>query len=93
MVPQEIKGWNWGAFLLGVIWGAGNNVWWSLLLLIPYFGAVWIFVMGVKGSEWAWESKRWDSIEHFKRTQKKWRDWGIGITAISALIVFIIALS
>lgn len=92
VVPQEIKGWNWGAFLLGLIWGAGNNVWWSLLILIPYFDIVWIFVMGVKGSEWAWKSKRWYSIEHFKRTQKKWRDWGIGITVIFALIVFIIAL-
>ncbi len=93
VVPHKIKGWNWGACLLGVIWGAGNNVWWSLLIFIPYFNFVWFFVMGVKGSEWAWKSKRWDSIEHFKRTQKKWRDWGIGITAISFLIGFIIALS
>ncbi|MFC1991407.1 hypothetical protein ACFLVC_01570 [Chloroflexota bacterium] len=52
-----------GAYLLDVIWGAGNNVWWSLLLFIPFFDIVWIFVMGVKGSEWAWQSKRWISIE------------------------------
>ena len=90
VVPQEIKGWNWGAFLLGVIWGAGNNVWWSLLLLIPYLNMVWSFVMGVKGSEWAWRSKRWDSIEHFKKTQKKWRDWGIGLTVFVILIYIII---
>ena len=94
VIPQEIKGWNWGAFLLGIIWGAGNNVWWSLLLFIPYFDIVWVFVMGIKGSEWAWKSKRWDSIEHFKKTQKKWRNWGIGITAMFiVLMVFIIALS
>jgi len=93
VVPQEIKGWNWGAFLLGVIWGAGNNVWWSLLTFIPYFDIIWIFVMGAKGNEWAWRSKKWDSIEHFKNTQKKWRNWGIGICAIIALIWFIIALS
>ena len=93
VVPQEIKGWNWGAFLLGLIWGAGNNVWWSLILFIPYFSVIWMFVIGIKGSEWAWKSKRWDSIEHFKRTQKKWRNWGIGIYAIIALMWFIIALS
>ncbi|MFC1862166.1 MJ0042-type zinc finger domain-containing protein [Chloroflexota bacterium] len=93
VVPQEIKGWNWGAFLLGLVWGAGNNVWWSLLLFIPYFGTVWIFVMGVKGNEWAWKSKKWDSIEHFQKTQGKWRNWGIGIYAFFVLIWFIIALS
>jgi len=27
---------------------------------------VWI-VLGVKGSEWAWQQKRWDSVEHFRR--------------------------
>jgi len=92
VVPREIKGWNWGAYLLGVIWGVGNNVWWSFLLLIPYLDIVWVFVMGVKGSEWAWRSKRWDSVEHFKRTQKKWRNWGIGVTTIGILIGFIIIL-
>ncbi|MEA5569099.1 protein kinase domain-containing protein, partial [Anabaena sp. UHCC 0399] len=25
-VPQEIKGWNWGAFLMGVFWSIGNKV-------------------------------------------------------------------
>jgi DNA-directed RNA polymerase subunit RPC12/RpoP len=93
VVPQEIKGWNWGAFLLGIIWGACNNVWWSLLLFIPYFDIVWVFVMGIKGSEWAWRSKKWDSIEHFKKTQKKWRDWGIGLTVVVILIWFILFLA
>ncbi len=35
IVPDEIKGWNWSAFLLGWIWGIGNHVWVALLTLIP----------------------------------------------------------
>lgn len=26
IVPPEIKGWNWGAFLLGFFWSIGNQV-------------------------------------------------------------------
>ena len=93
VIPNEIRGWNWGAFLLPVIWGAWNNVWWWLLLLIPYFDIIWILVMGAKGSEWAWRSKRWDSVEHFKRTQKKWRNWAIGLTVFWVFIVLIILIA
>ncbi len=84
VIPREISGWNWGAFFLGWIWGIGNNVWIALITLIPYVGFIMSFVLGVKGSEWAWKSKRWDSIEHFKGTQRKWAYWGLG------LIVFVI---
>jgi len=28
-----------------------------------------VFVLGAKGSEWAWAAKKWDSVEDFKRTQ------------------------
>ena len=81
VVPEEIKKWNWGAFLLNWIWGIGNNVWIALLCLIPYVNFIMIFVLGAKGSEWAWQKKRWDSIEHFKNVQKKW--------AIAGLVLFI----
>ena len=93
VVPQEIRGWNWGAFLLGLIWGAGNNVWWSLLLFIPYFNILWTFVMGIKGSEWAWRSKRWESIEHFKGTQATWTKWGVVLFVVPfALFFWLVAL-
>jgi len=81
VVPEEIKKWNWGAFLLPWIWGIGNNVWIALLCFIPYVNFIMIFVLGAKGSEWAWQKKRWDSIEHFKDVQKKW--------AIAGLVLFI----
>jgi hypothetical protein len=76
-VPAEIDRWNWGAFLLNWIWGIGNNTFIALLTLVPFFGTVIMpFVLGAKGSKWAWRNGRWDSVEHFKRVQRSWAIWG-----------------
>lgn len=90
-VPEEVRGWSWGAFILTWIWGVCNGVLISLLCLIPGFGIIWAFVLGVKGNEWSWRYKKWDSVEHFKNTQRPWNIAGIVIFAISmvALIVTI----
>jgi hypothetical protein len=71
-IPPEIRGWNWGAFLLNWIWGVGNNTYIALLTLIPFVGFIMIFVLGAKGNRWAWQNGRWDSVEHFKRVQRRW---------------------
>ncbi len=89
VVPREIQGWNWGACLLGGIWAIGNGVWIGLLAFIPYVGMVMCVVLAVKGNEWAWRSRRWENIEHFKRTQKTWVTWGI-ITAAAGMVVFVL---
>ena len=85
-VPAEIDRWNWGAFLLNWIWGIGNNTYIALLTFVPFFGLIMPFVLGAKGSAWAWRNGRWDSIEHFKRVQRLWAIWGaiiwIGFTAL-----------
>ncbi len=64
---------------------------------MPYFG--WIIslvmsiILGLRGNEWAWQNKRWDSIEHFKRTQRTWMWWGIGVLLLQiALIVAVTVL-
>ena len=44
--PVEIKGWNWGAFLLNFIWAIGNRTWIGLLALIPYGGIVMAVLLG-----------------------------------------------
>ncbi|MBM3154110.1 MAG: zinc ribbon domain-containing protein [Chloroflexi bacterium] len=76
-VPQEIKGLNWGAFFIPLLWGIFNKVWLAVLSLLPMVGVVMSFILLFKGNEWAWQSKHWDSIEQFKRTQRKWMYWGI----------------
>ena len=80
-IPPEIDRWNWGAFFLSWIWGIGNGTPIALLALVPLVGFVMLFVLGARGSRWAWRNKRWDSVEHFKRVQRKW--------AISGLIIWI----
>lgn len=88
-LPAELRGWNWGAFLLNWIWGIGNNVWISLLMFIPGVNIVMWFVLGAKGNEWAWKYKKWNSIEHFKKTQRTWAKWGIIIFAIYVVLLVI----
>jgi len=78
-IPAEIERWNWGAFLLNWIWGIGNNTFIALLVFIPFVGLVMPFVLGAKGSRWAWRNGRWDSVAHFQRVQRKWAIWGVVI--------------
>ena len=76
-VPPEIRRWNWGAFLLNWIWGIGNDTYIALLTMIPLVNIVMPFVLGAKGSEWAWRNKRWRDVAHFKRVQRNWAIAGV----------------
>ncbi|MEE9366894.1 MAG: hypothetical protein V3W44_09425 [Dehalococcoidales bacterium] len=90
-IPEEVRGWNWGAFFLSWIWGVGNNVWIALLAFIPFVNFIMGIVLGIKGNEWAWRNKKWDSIEHFKKTQRTWGIVGIVLIVFSFFIFPIIA--
>ena len=91
VVSEEIsKKFNWGAFLLSWIWGIGNKTWITLIILpvnyIPYIGhlialglQIWF---GIKGNEWAWQNKKFESVEQFHSNQKKWAIIGIIVTII-----------
>ncbi|NEO81656.1 serine/threonine-protein kinase [Moorena sp. SIO4G3] len=76
-VPDEIKGWNWGAFLIPWFWSMTNNVWIGLIAFVPQVGWFMAIALGAKGNEWAWKSRRWRSIEHFKAHQRGWAIAGI----------------
>lgn len=92
-LPDGIKGWSWGAFLLNWVWAAFNGVWIGLLALVPFVGFVMMIVLGVKGREWAWRSKPWESVEHFQRVQRKWSSWGVGLTLIPMVIGILAAIA
>ncbi|GAA0709590.1 hypothetical protein ISN75_01915 [Dyella marensis] len=76
VVPPEIDKWNWGAFFLTWIWGAANNTPIAFLMFVPIVNIPMWVILGIKGSAWAWQNKRWESVEAFKRTQRKWAMWG-----------------
>jgi serine/threonine protein kinase len=78
-IPEEIKGWNWGAFLIPSFWPLTNQVWIGLLSWTPYFGWIIGWFLGARGNEWAWKSRTWRSIEHFKAHQRGWTIAGLFI--------------
>jgi len=91
-VPDEIKGWNWGAFLLSGFWPITNGVWIGLLCWIPQIGWLVAIGLGAKGNELAWKSKKWRSIEHFKAHQRGWAIAGILLGIPISLILWVIGL-
>nr|WP_199044079.1 cytochrome c oxidase assembly factor Coa1 family protein [Dyella sp. ASV24] len=88
VVPPEIDRWNWGAFLLTWIWGIGNGTLIALLMFIPLVNIPMWFVLGAKGSAWAWQNKRWNSVEDFQRTQRTWARWGIVVPVLFVPLLF-----
>lgn len=85
-VPGEIDKWNWGAFLLHWIWGVGNSTYIALLMFVPFVNIVMMFILGAKGSAWAWRNKKWDSVEHFKKVQRQWMTWAVIIYAFFIIV-------
>ena len=90
-VPDVVaKHFNWGAFLLSWIWGIGNKTYITLLSFvagfIPFVGALVVLGMqiwfGIKGNTWAWQNKRFQSVEHFHENQKKWTIAGVIVSFI-----------
>lgn len=76
-IPEEVKHFNWGAFLLNWIWGIMHKKYITLLYfpacLIPIAGPLAISIwFGIEGNKWAWESQQWDSVEKFNQTQQNW---------------------
>lgn len=86
VVPDEIKGWNWGGFFLNWIWSIGNQVWIGLLALIPCVNLVIAILLGVKGSEWAWQNRKFESVDQFKKVQHAWAIWGVAVFVISIVL-------
>ena len=94
-VPDIVaKKFNWGAFLLNWIWGLGNASYITLIIflvaLIPFVGGfamlgcqIWF---GIKGNEWAWQNKKFESVEKFHSYQRKWATAGAIVFAVSILL-------
>jgi hypothetical protein len=86
-LPPELRGWNWGAFLMIWVWGIFNDVWSSLFSLIPGVGFIIMIILGIKGNEWAWKKRKFTSLEEFKAVQKAWSTWAIILFLISVVVL------
>ena len=90
VLPDELRGLNGGAFFLNWIWAIAHSTWLGLLAFVPYIGFVVPFVLLFKGNEWAWQNRKWSSVEQFKATQRIWTIWGVGLTVLAiAFLVFL----
>ncbi|MEQ8665977.1 MAG: cytochrome c oxidase assembly factor Coa1 family protein [Rhodospirillales bacterium] len=78
-LPDEIRGWNWGAFFLNWIWGIGNRTYIALAMFIPVINIFMPFVLGFKGNKWAWRNKEWEDVDHFLRVQRRWSVVGVSL--------------
>lgn len=76
-LPTELHGWNWGAAGFTWIWGVTNSVWISLLTWVPIMNIFWWIVLGIRGTEWAWEAGGYKNPEQFKHRQNNWKIAGI----------------
>lgn len=85
-IPNELRGWNWGAFLLSWVWGIGNHVWFALFALVPGLGLIVNVLLGMKGNQWAWQSRKWESVEHLKRAQKAWARAGVVLIVVTFVL-------
>lgn len=96
-VPPEIRGWNWGAFLLPGFWCFNTQVWIGLLAWVLYVNLPMHFILGAKGNEWAWRSRQWRSVQDFKANQRAWARAGIivdgSVFALMFLAIVIAGLS
>ncbi|WP_235983899.1 cytochrome c oxidase assembly factor Coa1 family protein [Mesorhizobium neociceri] len=93
-IPPELDRWNWGAFFLNWIWGIGNSTFIALLMFVPLVNIVMLFVLGAKGSRWAWQNVSWRDAEHFRRVQRNWAIAGfslfvVGLFSIAAVAVLV----
>ena len=87
-VPEEILGWNWGAFFMPWFWLWTNQVWVGFFCFVPQIGWIMAIALGAKGNEWAWRSRRWRSIEQFKAHQRGWAISGLLIGAPISIMLW-----
>ncbi|MCW5317601.1 protein kinase [Nostoc sp. KVJ3] len=92
-VPEEILGWNWGAFLMPWLWMWPNQVWCGIFCFVPQISGLMSIALGAKGNEWAWKSRRWRSIEQFKAHQRGWAIAGVLIGGPISIMLWVTAIA
>lgn len=84
------KDFNWGAFFGTWIWGIINRSYHTFWIwIIGYTPAAFYYQLlcGLKGNEWAYKNRKWNSDEEFKTSQEKQT---IALVVLSVFVVPII---
>jgi hypothetical protein len=91
-VPEGIKQWNWGAFLLPWLWGPANRTTYFLWLLVPIYNIIVWINLGRNGNVLAWQQERWLSPEHFHQVQRRWAKAGWIYTIVTSVVPIVLLL-
>ncbi len=89
---SEIIKFNWGAFWGTWIWGIINKTPIALLMIPLMFttaGLPFAIICGLKGNEWAYQNRKYESVEKFHSSQKLQAIIWTIIYPLAALIIFI----
>jgi len=65
----------------GSPFGAPRSTSPGMLILNSVFGLIYLALtiwFGLKGNEWAWQNRRFESIAQFKKVQRIWAYWALG---------------
>lgn len=91
--------WIWG-FFNGCWWMFLVNLGFLLLIMfawvVPLVGIFISFanlgvsiLFGMKGTEWAWNNRKWDSISVFNQTQDIWNKVGLALFVFSWIVILL----
>ena len=101
-LPNELKDFNWAAFLLTFIWGFKYKAWITflaipLILIQLPLGLNWLLLAvlqlycGRKGNEWAYKQDFWKKSKDFRITQMKWAAVALTLYIIFPLVLLTIS--
>lgn len=98
-MPDELRGFNWGAFFFSWIWGLNNKSYLTLITLVvagissyTHYTSIYLINLalliwfGFKGNEWAWQNRKFENAEQFKAVQRKWMIWGLVLIIIVVVL-------
>lgn len=98
-MPDELRGFNWGAFFFSWIWGLNHKTYITLITLVvaalnyytkynvlSVISLALIIWFGFKGNEWAWQNRKFENAEQFKAVQRKWMIWGLVLFIIVVVL-------
>lgn len=94
---SEINKFNWGAFFGTFVWGLFNKTYIALLIIPLFFTPAWLFfglILGIKGNEWGYKNKKYNSIEEFHKSQKRQATfWSILTPLLTVILIAILTVA